>query len=85
MALVNEKLARQFYAGDNAIGKQIRIASKDNAMPWMTIVGVVKDTRHVGPLRDRMLEIYVPYPQYRSMNIQPRALIVRTAGKPETL
>lgn len=85
VALVNEKLARQFYAGDNAIGKQIRIASKDNAMPWMTIVGVVKDTRHVGPLRDRMLEIYVPYPQYRSMNIQPRALIVRTAGKPETL
>lgn len=85
MALVNDKLARQFFAGGNPMGKQIRIAAKDNRPPWMTIVGVVRNTRHVGPLSDAMLEIYVPYLQYRSTNIQPRALIVRTAGKPEAL
>ena len=51
----------------------------------MTIVGVVRDTRHVGPLRESMIEIYVPYAQFRSTEFQPRALIVRTAGRPERL
>jgi putative ABC transport system permease protein len=85
VALVNEKLARQFFAGENPLGKQIRVADKDNSLPWMTIVGVVRDTRHVGPLRDAMPEIHVPYMQFRSTRIQPKALIVRTAGDPQQL
>jgi putative ABC transport system permease protein len=52
----------------------------------MTIVGVVRNTRHIGPLRDALLEIYVPYLQFRSITIQPGALIVRTtAADPELL
>ncbi len=51
----------------------------------MTVVGVVRDTRLIGPLRDSMAEIYVPYPQFRSTQFQPRALIVRTAGKLEEI
>ena len=85
VALINEKLARQFFTGENPIGKQIRVAGKENSLPWMTIVGVVRDTRHVGPLRDAMPEIHVPYMQFRSTQIQPKALIVRTAGEPERL
>ena len=85
VALVNQKVARQLFAGEDPIGKQIRATAKTKSLPWMTIVGVVRDTRHVGPLRDAMLEIYVPWPQWRSTNIQPRALIVRTAGQPARL
>jgi putative ABC transport system permease protein len=85
VALINEKLARQFFTGANPIGEQIRVAGKENNLPWMTIVGVVRDTRHVGPLRDAMPEIHVPYMQFRSTRIQPRALIVRTAGDAERL
>jgi putative ABC transport system permease protein len=85
VALVNEKLARQFFAGENPIGKQIRAAGNGKSLPWMTIVGVVRDTRHTGPLRDAALEIYVPYLQFRSTNLQPIALIVRTEGDPERL
>jgi putative ABC transport system permease protein len=85
VALVNEKLARQLFPGGNPVGKQIRAASKDNSLPWLTIVGVVKDTRHIGPLREGLLEMYVPYQQFRSTAIQPGALIVRTAGNPERL
>jgi putative ABC transport system permease protein len=32
-----------------------------------------------------MPEIYVPYAQFRSTRLQPRALVVRTAGRPEAL
>jgi putative ABC transport system permease protein len=85
VALINEKLARQFFIGENPLGKQIRVADKENSLPWMTIVGVVRDTRHVGPLRDAMPEIHVPYMQFRSTRIQPKALIVRTAGDPQQL
>ena len=85
VALVNEKLARQSFGGENPIGKQIRAAGKDGTLPWMTIVGVVRDTRHIGPLRDSTPEIYVPYLQFRSTKFQPRALIVRTAGPPEPM
>ncbi len=82
VALINQKLARQFFAGENPLGKRIRAASKDHNVPWMTIVGVVRDTRHTGPLKDAMVEIYVPYAQFRSTNLQPRALVVRTMGEP---
>jgi putative ABC transport system permease protein len=85
VALINQKLARQFFPGENPLGKRIRAANKDHNLPWMTIVGVVRDTRHTGPLRDAMVEIYVPYAQFRSTNLQPRALIVRTMGEPEKL
>jgi putative ABC transport system permease protein len=85
VAIVNQKLARQFFTGGSPIGKQLRIVSKDNSLPWMTIVGVVHDTRHVGPLNDATPEIHVPYMQFRSTKIQPKALIVRTAGDPERL
>ncbi|QOY87113.1 ABC transporter permease [Paludibaculum fermentans] len=85
VVLVNEKLFRQLFPGENPLGKQIRAASKDNSLPWLTIVGIVKDTRHIGPLREGMLEMYVPYQQFRSTTIQPGALVVRTAGNPEHL
>ena len=85
VALINQRLAHQFFAGENPLGKRIRAASKDNSLPWMTIVGVVRDTRHTGPLKDAMVEIYVPYAQFRSTNLQPRALVVRTMGEPEKM
>lgn len=81
VALVNQRLARQFFPGEGPVGKQIRMTGK----PWMTIVGVVRDTRHVGPLRDSLVEIYVPYAQWRSTELQPRALVARTVGPPERL
>jgi putative ABC transport system permease protein len=83
VALINQKLARQYFGSEDPIGKQIRATGKGGAMPWMTIAGVVRDTRHTGPLRESMLEIYVPYAQFRSTNLQPRALVVRTAAEPE--
>ncbi len=85
VALINAKLARLFFGGVNPIGMQIRKVGKNNDLPWMTIVGVVRDTRHIGPLRDSMLEIYVPYAQYRSIKLPPIALVVRTAGEPERI
>jgi putative ABC transport system permease protein len=85
VALINQKMARQFFAAESPIGKQIRATGKKGPMPWMTIAGVVRDTRHTGPLRDSTLEVYVPFAQFRSTTLQPRALVVRSAGDPERI
>jgi putative ABC transport system permease protein len=81
VALVNQKLARDWFGGEDPIGKRIRMEGK----PWMTVIGVVRDTRHVGPLRDTLTEIYVPFAQWSSTGLQPRALVVRTSVAPERL
>jgi putative ABC transport system permease protein len=83
VAVINQRLSREYFAGQDPIGKQIRAVEKSGPMPWMTIVGVARDTHHIGPLRNAMLEIYVPYGQFRSIVWQPRALVIRTAGPPE--
>jgi putative ABC transport system permease protein len=85
VALINQKLARTQFAGEDPLGKRIRMVDKNGAKPWMTIVGVIRDTRHVGPLRDSLDEVYVPFAQFGSTGLQPRALIVRSVGDPERL
>jgi predicted permease len=42
--IVNETLARR-HLGPNAVGRQIRIGGGDEQEPWLTVVGVVEDTR----------------------------------------
>ena len=45
VAIVNETLARQFFAGSNPIGKRIKWGSPTSTEPWCTIVGVVGDVK----------------------------------------
>ena len=85
VAVINQTLARRFFSGQDPIGKQIRRHGPGNARPWMTVVGVVGNTRHVGPLKAPLAEIYVPFLQYRNTNQQPKALLVRSGVNPETL
>jgi putative ABC transport system permease protein len=50
VAMINDEMARQFFAGQNPIGKRIRLhypGEKKPTEPWVTIVGVVGATRSV--------------------------------------
>jgi putative ABC transport system permease protein len=77
VVLVNETFARQRWPGGSAIGRRVRIASPDD--PWMTIVGVVGDIRHLGPATPPRPEIYQPHTQ-RSFPFM--AFVVRTHADP---
>src|SRR5262249_38321783 len=57
VVLVNETLARQVWSDGNAVGRRIRAAGSESA-PWMTIVGVVTDIRHLGPANPPRPEVY---------------------------
>jgi putative ABC transport system permease protein len=77
VAMVNATLARQQWPGD-PVGRRLRIG-RDPSAPWMTIVGVVGDIRHLGPAAPVRPEIYQPVTQN---SFSSMAFVVRTSGDP---
>ena len=87
---VNETMARQFWPGENAIGKRFKAGALDSPEPWLTIVGVVADVRQVGVDAPVKAEMYVPYRQFvRESKVYPifapRDLVIRTTAEPLSL
>jgi predicted permease len=84
VCLLSESLAAQLWPQEPAsaiLGRRVRQAG-DPSAPLMTVVGVVADVR-TGAMDSRApLSFYRPYPQWAS---GPMALVVRTAGPPESL
>ncbi|ACB75181.1 ABC transporter permease [Opitutus terrae] len=64
VAIVNETLARQFWPGENPIGKRIGSSDPDNK-EWWEVIGVVRDVGFAGSLSapDTRLQVYVPLVQ----------------------
>ena len=55
--LVNETAARQFWPGEDAVGKRLR-GGLDT--PWLTVAGVVGDVRDAGLDRAPAPHVYAP-------------------------
>ena len=79
--LVNRRLAERYWPGEDAIGKRLKIGPVDSPNAWLTVVGVVGDTRQTG-LYEQKLEFYVPYAQEGRSFMAPRDLVVRTKSDP---
>ena len=82
IVLVNETLARMFWPGENPIGKRIRIGADPEHQPWITVIGVIGDVRHIGLDTAPRPELYRPYavsPQFAPI------LVIRTASDPKPL
>jgi putative ABC transport system permease protein len=62
VAIINEALARESFAGRDPIGQQIQCGL--DTLDFMTIVGVVADVRTRGPASPAQSEIYMPYEQH---------------------
>lgn len=48
VAIVNEMLAREYFPGENPLGKRVRLRNEGagHQDPWATVVGVVGNTKH---------------------------------------
>lgn len=76
--IINRTLANLEWPGESPIGRRLKYAREDDA-PWLTVVGVVSDVRHLGPGTPPRPEIYLPY---RQMTQAMMAVAVRTANDP---
>jgi putative ABC transport system permease protein len=84
VALVNETLARLYFAGRDPIGGRFKIGGGDpSKRPWVTIVGVVADVRHNGITEPVKEKFYIPHTQWhRSVGnpIRGMSLVVKTSS-----
>jgi putative ABC transport system permease protein len=86
VAIVNETMAREFWPGDNAIGKRFKTGGPDEKDPWITIVGVVGDIKQMGAETAVKAEMYMPYQQVADQPwYAPRDLVIRTSVEPMSL
>jgi len=78
VALINETAARRYWKGRDPVGSRFQLGGRDSDAPWLTVVGVVADTRRAGAEREPYAESYRPLAQVPG---QPSmTLVVRTAG-----
>jgi putative ABC transport system permease protein len=78
--VVNEAFVRRFFPSEDPLGKRVTFNNpQDKNVQWLTIVGVVADTRRGGIGRPPWAELYFPLTQ----SADPRlTVLVRTAGDP---
>ena len=95
VVIVNERLARTYWPGQDAVGKRLRwgLNVAENQNPWLTIVGVIADVAD-GPLgAEPSVHAYEPFSQFPDivLNNIPTAfgrqfkLAVRTDADPHAL
>jgi putative ABC transport system permease protein len=60
VAIVNEVFARRYWAGQDAIGRQLQ---EYGGNAPRTVVGVIADVKHSGPAEEARPEVSLPYSQ----------------------
>jgi len=81
-AIINDKLARRFFPGEDPTTKRIRLRPD---APWLQIVGVIPDIKNHGLTADTSNEMYFPYVE-NSFGlpgaVRTMTLVVRTNSDP---
>src|SRR6185295_3439999 len=79
VAIINETMARQYWPGENALGRRFKLGDPADEVPWIQIVGVVADIRQMGLDEPVKAEMYFPYQQQKGYFFySPRDLVIRT-------
>ena len=86
VVLINETMARVFFAGENPLGKRIKAGDSDH---WSTIVGIVSDVKHSGLDAANKPETYYQYlqvpPDWMSFIEGTMTAVLRTTADPNSL
>ncbi len=83
VVIVNNALAKKFWPGQNAIGKQIGLASLQ--YPLMTVVGIVADVKHISLREEVGPEMYVPLTQKPFPSMAVMSAVLRTRTNPSAV
>ena len=79
VAVINETMAARFFPGANPIGRRVRRGGVNSTQPWITIVGLVGDVRHLGVDRQPVPELFLPHGQVPWPGL---TMMMRSTGDP---
>jgi predicted permease len=82
VGLINTTMARRYWPNEDPVGKRFHWGRPGSKDPWITIVGVVGDTKLYGLANPSRLEIYLPFRQEPQTDMY---LILRSAVDPASL
>ena len=82
IVVVNETMMKLHFLGDDPVGRRMRWGCVQDGCPWMTVVGVVNDTKQDGLDELVRPEVYVSHLQLPRLSL---SLAVRTTGDPDAL
>ena len=87
VAIINQRLERQYFPDGDALGRQIRLGSPDDkAAQWLTVVGIAGNVKTTSVFQE--MGYHSPPVVYRPMSQAPETvhtLLLRTAAEPLTL
>jgi putative ABC transport system permease protein len=81
VVIISEEAARRLWPGVDPIGKRLRINAATERAHWLTVVGVVPETRYHG-FASASPSVYYPYAQYPTNST---LVAVRTSNSSRTL
>jgi putative ABC transport system permease protein len=84
VGLINQTMARNYWPGENPIGRRFKVGGYNEKSPWITVIGIVGDVHQAGLDVPARAEMYLPY-QQQDFGYEPEYLAVRTTGDPMAL
>jgi predicted permease len=78
VVVINRTMADRYWPNENPIDRRVRLNAGADAGPWIRIVGVAEDVRHISLSRDPVPEMYHAYDQAA---VQTFTLVVRTTAE----
>jgi len=82
VVVISKRTAERLFPGENAIGQKLRWGNNQGYDPWMTVIGVVRNTSFSPAETKPGLEIYWSYRQYPQPGMY---LLIRTRGDPASM
>src|SRR6185436_4935317 len=82
VTVIDERMARDLWPAEDAIGKRIRLGGLSATTPWITVVGIVGNIKQYTLDTDSRIALYLTDTQYprRAMNV-----VVRSQTSPAQL
>jgi predicted permease len=77
VTIIDERLAREYWPNESAVGKRIRFGPPEDNEPWHTIVGVVSVVRHETMQQDTRKSVYLPHQEVPVTGV---SLVARTSS-----
>jgi len=82
VAVVNETFAKRYFPNNDAVGKRFVFGDGTQNPDWITIIGVIRDTKRQGLDAPIRIESWFPHTQLTSRTMD---VVIRAAGDPLAL